>query len=75
MAQRFFFDGINLQRSRRAVAQAIELPSAIHADEAKPGLPRMYVAMTRTKVAVQPAARLRFPPTRFVKLFGFLEDG
>jgi hypothetical protein len=35
----------------------------------------MYVAMTRTKVAVHPAARLRFPPTRFVKLFGFLEDG
>jgi hypothetical protein len=35
----------------------------------------MYVAMTRTKVAVHPAAGLRFPPTGFVKLFGILEDG
>jgi len=31
--------------------------------------------MTRTKVAVYPAARLCFPPTCFVKLFGILEDG
>src|ERR1700682_1807530 len=75
MAQRFFFDGINLQRSRRAVAQAIKLAPAIHANEAKPSLPSMYVAMTRTKVAVHSAARLSFPPTGLVKLFGILEDG
>src|ERR1700722_17472453 len=75
VAQWFFFDGINLQRSRRAVAQAIKFAPAIHAYEAKPGLPRMYVAVTRTKEAVHPAARLCFPPARFVKLFGFLEDG
>jgi hypothetical protein len=35
----------------------------------------MYVAMTRTKIAVHPAPGFCFPPTRFVKLFGILEDG
>jgi hypothetical protein len=75
MAQWFFFDRINLQRSWRAIAQAIEFAPAVHPYEAKPRLSRMNVAMTRTKVAVHPAARFCFPPRRFVKLFGFLEDG
>ena len=75
MTQRFFFDGINLQRRRRTVAQAIKFASAIHANKAKPSLPSMYVAVTRTKVAVHSAARLCFPPTGLVKLCGVLEDG
>src|SRR6202030_4315377 len=46
MTQWFFFDGINLQRSRRTVAKAIKFAPAIHANEAKPRLPCMNMAMT-----------------------------
>src|SRR5579859_77247 len=74
MIQRFLFNGIDLQGRRRAVAQAIEFSVLIYADEAKPGLSRMDVAMARTQVAVHAPARLRLPPPSFVQLLRFLED-
>ena len=40
----------------------------------KPACPSCNVAMARAKIAVHAAARLRFPPLRFVKLLGILED-
>ena len=78
MAQRFFLDGINLQRSRRTVTETVKLPAAIHANVAEPSLPSMNVAMPRTQIAVNFSAGFRFPPARFMQLFswgfGFLKD-
>src|SRR6266850_1867912 len=74
MAQRFFLDGINLQRGRRAVSQTVEFSTLIDPNEAESRLAGMNMAVARTKVAVNSAARLRFPPARFVQGIGLLED-
>src|SRR5258706_16382677 len=64
MIQRLFLDGIDLQRSGRAIAQAVKLPAFIDADETKPGLARIDVAVARTKIAGDAAVGFRFPPAR-----------
>jgi len=74
MIERLFFDGINLERSGRAVAKAVEFAVSIDSNEAEARLSGMNMAMARAEVAVDSAAGLRFPPARFVKRFRFLED-
>src|SRR5712692_10511949 len=64
--QRLLFDGIDLQRGGRAVAQAVELSAFIDANETESRLPRIDVAMARTKIAVRTAVGLRLPPACFV---------
>src|SRR6266852_393181 len=66
MIQRLLFDGINLQRGRRAVSEAIEFSVLIDADEAESRLTRPNVAMAGTKVAVDFPRRFQLPPTGFV---------
>src|SRR5262249_17315490 len=74
MIQRFFFNGIDLQRSGRAVAQAVQPAAFVHADKAKAGLAGAYSAVARAQEAVNTAIRFRFPPQRFMQRFGLLED-
>src|SRR6202140_361837 len=74
MVQRLFLDGINLQRRRRAISQAVKLAAFIDADETKSSLAGIDVAVARTKIAVNAAVCFRFPPARFVQCIGFLED-
>src|SRR6516164_114803 len=74
MVKRLLFDGINLQRRRRAVAQAEQFPVLVDADEAEPGLPVADVTMARAKVTVDAPVGLRFPPHPFMESRRFLED-
>src|SRR5216684_1072092 len=74
MIQRLLFDGINLQRGRRAVSQAIEFSVLIDADEAESRLTRPNVAMAGTKIAVDLPRRFKLPPAGLVKMFRLLED-
>jgi len=69
MVQRFFFDGIHLQRRGRAIAQAVELPVMIHANEAEACLACMNVAMPGTQIAVHAAMGFGLPPTGLVQRF------
>src|SRR5207253_300761 len=74
MIQRLFLDGVNLQRGRRAISQAKELPILIDANETEPRLTGMDVTMAWTKIAVNSSAWLRLPPTGLVQPFCLLED-
>src|SRR6202158_1675755 len=74
MIQRFFFNGINLQRGGRSVPQAVELAACIDANEAKPALAGIDVAVARAEIAVDAPVGLRLPPERFVQGLSFLED-
>src|SRR5271169_2428743 len=74
MIQRFLFNGIDLQRSGRTIAQAVEFSALINSNEAKPRLARMNVTVPRTEVTVHASASLRLPPASFVQFVGFLED-
>ena len=67
MVQRFFLDGINLQRRRMRVPEAIKLAALVRANKAEPRLPLANMAVPRTKVAVHFAVRLSFPPSRFME--------
>src|SRR5579863_707946 len=71
MIQRLLLDGINLHRRRMRVSQAVQLAALVHADEAEPRLPFPDVAVPRTQIAVQLAARQRFPPLRFMQRVRF----
>ena len=71
MVERLLLDGIDLQRGGRGVAQAIELPALVDANEAEAALPFADVAMPRAKVAVDAAVRLGLPPASLVQ-FGFV---
>ena len=73
MIQRLFLDGIDLQRGGRGVAQAVEVPALIDADEAEAALARADVAMARAKIAMHAAVGLRLPPAGFVKRLSLLE--
>src|ERR1700741_3144913 len=74
MVQRFFLDGVDLKRSRRAVSQAVKFATFIDADKTEASLPGINVAVAWTKIAVDAAVGFRFPPTRFVQSLRFLED-
>jgi hypothetical protein len=74
MIQRLFLDGINLQRSGSAVSQAIKLSLLVGANKAETRLPASDMAVPRTKIAVDLAVWVRFPPLRFVQLWRNLED-
>lgn len=74
MIQRFFFDGINLNGCRRSVAEAVKFSAAMDADEAESRLAFADAAVARAKVAVDFAGNVGFPPARFVKRFGGLEN-
>src|SRR5260370_13151168 len=56
--QGLLFDGIHLQRSRRAASQAIDLPILIDSNEAESRLTGMDVAMAWTKIAVNSSVGL-----------------
>src|ERR1700675_1281088 len=73
MIQRLLLDGIDLHRRRMRVPQAVQLAALVHADEAEACLPFPDVAMPRTQVAMQLAARQRFPPLRLMHLVSFLQ--
>src|SRR5713101_3605748 len=74
MIQRFFLDGIDLQRRRRAVTQVVELAVLINANEAEASLTRTNMAMAGTEEAMDAAVSFRLPPTGLVQRLGFLED-
>ena len=67
MIQRFFLDGIDLQRGGMRVAKAVKLAALIGADEAEARLPFADVAVPRTQIAVHLAVGLGLPPARFVQ--------
>ena len=67
MIQRFLLDGIDLQRGRMSVAQAVKLAALIRADEAEAGLPFADMAMPRTKIAMHLAVGFSLPPASFVE--------
>ena len=73
MIERFFLDGIDLQRGRRSVSQAVELSALIHADEAEAGLAFPDVAMARAEIAMHAAVGHRLPPARLVQRFASSE--
>jgi hypothetical protein len=76
MVEGLFLNGINLQRSRLSIAQAVKFPAAVHANVAKSGLPFADVAMPWTKVTVDAAVVVSLPPTRFMKrLDGWFRRG
>src|SRR6202008_3330031 len=72
--QGLFFDGVNLQRGRSSVAEVIELPVLIDADETESRLPGMNVAVPRAQKAMNASVAFRLPPARFVQRFRLLED-
>src|SRR5712691_158828 len=74
MVQRLFLDGIDLQRGRRSVAEAVEFSSLVHADEAETGLPFPDVAVARAKVAVHTSFGRGLPPASLVQRFGLLKN-
>ncbi len=69
MIERLFLDRIDLQRRGRGIAQAVELPTLIHANETESGLPFTDVAVPRAEIAVHSALRNGLPPSAFVEIF------
>jgi hypothetical protein len=56
------------------VPEAVKLAALVRTYEAKSGLPLANMAVPRAKVAMHLAARLRFPPPRFVEIRLFAEN-
>ena len=73
MIEGLLFDGIDLQRGRRAVAEAVEASAFVHADKTETALARSDMAMTGTEIAVHASAGFGFPPASFVKRGGLLK--
>ena len=73
MIQRFFLDGIDLQRGGMSVTEAVKLAALVRANETEPGLPFADMAVPRTQIAVHLAFVLRLPPTSFVESRRLLE--
>ncbi len=67
MIQRFFLDGIDLQRGWVRVAEAVKFPALIRADETEPRLPLANMAVPRTQIAMYFACGFGFPPPCLVK--------
>jgi hypothetical protein len=74
MAERLFFDGIDLESRGRGIAEAKEFATLIDANETEPGLAGTDVAVAGTEVAVEAAVGVGSPPEGFVEGGGFLED-
>src|ERR1700683_5800008 len=74
MVERLLLDRINLQRSRRAIPQALQPPALIDANETKSSLPFPNVAMPRTEIAMRAAIGRCLPPAGLVQLLGSLEN-
>jgi len=55
VAERLFFDGINLESGGRSIAEAEEFAALVDADETEAGLAGADVAVARTEVAVDAA--------------------
>jgi len=73
MIERFFLDGIDLQRRRRGIAQAVEFSALIDTNEAETGLAFSDVAMPRAKIAMHAPFGHGLPPAAFIKRFGLLK--
>ena len=72
MVERLFFDGIHLHGRRMRVSEVIKFAAFVCADETEAGLAVVDMAVARTKIAMNFAARLGFPPAGFVEgLLGF----
>src|ERR1700732_3094527 len=67
MVERLFLDGVDLQRGRTGVAEAVELAAPSRANEAESGLPVADVTMPRTEIAVEFSSGPRLPPASFVE--------
>jgi hypothetical protein len=74
MIQRFFFDWVDLQRSGRTIAQAVEFTATVDSDKTEAALPIANVAMPRTQVAMNAAVCFGLPPLRFVQRGGLGKD-
>src|SRR6266436_9917787 len=65
MIERLFFDGVDLQRGRRAISQAVELAAFIDANKTEAALAGIDVAVARTKIAMNaPPVGFRLPQAR-----------
>ena len=73
MVQRFFLDGIDLQRGWLTISQTVEFPALIHTDETEAGLAFPDVAMPRAEVAMHAAIAHGFPPASLVKVLRLLK--
>ena len=73
MIQRFFLNGVDLQRCRGSISQAIEFSALIDANEAETGLTFSDVAVPRAKIAVHAPFGHGLPPAAFIKRFGLLK--
>src|SRR5258708_35936914 len=67
MVQRFFFDGINLQRGWGSITKGVELSILIDSDEAESRLPGMDMAVARAEESVHAAVALRLAPSGSVQ--------
>jgi hypothetical protein len=74
MIERLFLNRINLDRGGRCIAKAVEFSAFVYANETESRLPISDMAVPGTKIAMRFVVWLRFPPARFVKLGGFLQD-
>jgi hypothetical protein len=74
MVERLFLNGVDLDRRRGSVTQAVKLAAFVHADEAETGLPFADVAVARTKITMRLIVGLSLPPTGFVQCSGFLKN-
>lgn len=74
MVERLFLNGVDLDRRRGSVTQAVKLAAFVHADEAEASLPVADVAMAGTKITMRLIVGFRFPPTGFVQSRGFLKN-
>ena len=73
MIERFFLDGIDLQRCRRSVPETIKFSALINANETETRLALSDVAMPRAKIAVHAAFGHGLPPAAFVERFSLLK--
>src|SRR5246127_266107 len=74
MIQGLFLDGVNLQSGGRSIAEVVELPVLIDADETESRLAGMNVAMPGAQKTMHAPVAFRFPPARLVQGSCLLED-
>ena len=74
MVEGLFFDGIDLERGGRGVAEREEFAVLIDTDEAETGLAVADVAVAGAEIAVDAAVGIIFPPAGFVEGGSGLED-
>src|SRR5438046_3579706 len=74
MIQRFFLDGIYLQRGRRAITKTVEFAASIDANETETALSVTNMTVPRAQIAVNAPVGLGLPPLRFMERDGLVKD-